>query len=119
MTSRIPKLILVAALAASLPAAAAADDRCDHRAGPGGPAAAPYAYPADPGPRRWREGEWRDRQLHRIDAELRALDAERAELHARWAGRPGRLRRYDRWYAERRAELEHRRAELLGRLAWR
>jgi hypothetical protein len=118
MTSRIPKLILVAALAAALPAAAAADG-CDRDVGWGGPAGAPYARPADPGPRRWRELEWRDRQLHRIDAELGALDAGRAEFHARWAGRPGRLRRYDRWYAERRAELEHRRAELLERFAWR
>ncbi|HET8541984.1 MAG TPA: hypothetical protein VFL83_19060 [Anaeromyxobacter sp.] len=114
MTSRLSKLVLAAALAAALPVAAAADGGCDHDRG------APPYYRAEAGPRRWREAEWRERRLERIRAELRALDADRAEFHARNAWNPRRLRRYDRWYAERRAELVHRYAELEQQhVAWR
>ncbi len=117
MTPRISKLILAAVLAASLPAAARASDGCDH---PRGQHASPVPHRPEHGARRWSEAQWRERQLQRVRAELRALEAERAEFHARYAGRPGKLRRYDRVYAERRTELERRRAELQHRYyAWR
>jgi hypothetical protein len=112
MTSRISKLVLAAAIAASLPAAAAARD-CDHDHG----RRAHAAHRAEP-PRGWREAERREQLLHRIRAELHALDAERAEFHARNAWNPRRLRRYDRAWAERRAELERRHLQL-QRVAWR
>ncbi len=51
-------------------------------------------------------------------AQLRALDAERDRFYAENAWRPGRLRRYERWYAVRRGELE-RRLEELQPVAWR
>jgi hypothetical protein len=119
MTSRVPKLVLAAVLAASLPAAAAARDCApapDHasRAGAGW---APYR----PGPvpaQRWREASWRETELRRVRAELAALDRERAEYHARHAWQPRKLHRYDREYAERRAELERRSLEL-QQVAWR
>jgi hypothetical protein len=103
MTSRIPKLILAAAVAATLPAAAAADD-C-HRERPAAWAAP--ARPPTPPPHRWREAA-RERELQQVRAELRALDLERAEFHARHARQPRKLRRYDASWAERRAEVERR-----------
>jgi hypothetical protein len=116
MTSRVSKLVLAAVLAATLPAAAAARDHHDEEPwrdrGPAyhepGPAPAP----------RWREASWRDAELRRVSAELRTLDRERAEYHALHARHPGKLRRYDRSYAERRAQLEER-WHALQRVAWR
>lgn len=120
MTPRISKLILAAVLASSLPVAASADD-CDHdRRGP--PAA--YPAPAHPGPTpawrdgSWRQASWRDRELREVRAELRALDQERAVFHARHAGHPGKVRKFERSYAERRAQLERRWYELQA-VAWR
>jgi hypothetical protein len=112
MSPLVSKLILAAAVAVSLPAAARADG-CDHDRGSAWHDPRPGA-----GPRHWRDAEWRERRLQRIRAELHALDRERAEFHARNAWRPGRLRRYDRAWAEQRAELERRYAEL-QRVAWR
>jgi aminoglycoside phosphotransferase (APT) family kinase protein len=141
MTSRVSKLALVAVLAGSVPALAAANDRgCDgdHDGRPvpvvvtapvytpPPPAYAPPGrYPAPPPA--WREGfrdrrghelGWRERELAAIRADLARLDAERADFRAHNAWRPGKLRRYDRWYFERRAELERREHEL-ARFAWR
>jgi hypothetical protein len=113
MTSRVSKLVLTAVLAASLPAAAAASD-CDHldrRTHGSGPALHRPA-PA-PAPR------WRDAELQRVRAELRALERERAQFHAKHARHPGKLRKYDRAYAERRAELERRWQALRPMVAWR
>ena len=107
------KLLLAAALAASLPAAAAARD-CDH----GVPApeawAPPAAYPVRPPPPayRWREARWREREVLALRAELRALDAERARFYALPGVRRGQARRFERYYAERRAELERRWSDL-------
>lgn len=144
MTSRISKLVLAAALAASFPALAAAhdDDRdCDHDRDDRpvvvtAPVYAPppaAAYPAPPaygdGWREdgwrggfwrgggWRAG-WRERALSAIHADLAALDAQRAEFYEHNGWRPGLVRRYDRWYFARRAELERRELELEG-VAWR
>jgi hypothetical protein len=137
MTSRISKLAVAAVLAGSIPALAAACDRDDHdRDGrpvvvapvytPMPPAYAPPAQlPAPPPAYRegWRERRghelgWRERELSSVRADLAALEAQRAEFHEHNAWRPGKLRRYDRWYFERRAELERREHEL-ERIAWR
>lgn len=117
MTSRVSKLVLAAAIAASLPAAASARD-CDH-----GPTGAPVTVPAPahpdrPPPYRAHARSWRERELAQVRAELRALDQERAAFHARFAHNPRKLRRYDRSYLERRAALEHRWQELQV-VAWR
>lgn len=127
MTSRLSKLVLAAALAGAIPAAASAHDRDrdgDRDRPPVAVAPAPW-YPAPPPVREgWRperrdpERAWRARELASVRGELRALDAERAEFHARHAWRPGQLRRYDRDYLARRAALE-RRLRALELVAWR
>lgn len=135
MTSRVSKLVLAAVVAGSIPAlASASGSDYDHdrdgrpvvvapvHAPP--PAWAPPAqHPAPPAWQAWRdrrghEAGWRSRELASVHAELRALDAQRAEFHARNGWRPGQLRRFDRWYFERRAQLERREREL-ERVAWR
>lgn len=129
MTSRASKLVLAAVLASSLPAAAAARD-CDHDGDRPPAYAAPPAYPAPPAPApdRWddagwrdgssRHGWWRERELMQVRAALLALDEQRAEYHARFAWHPRKLRKFERWYAVRRAELERRWYELQY-VAWR
>jgi hypothetical protein len=129
MTSRISKLAVAAVLAASVPAAALAHDCDGDHDGARPPVAwapaAPQpvyapapAYPiAAPSPY-WREGGWRERRIHELRAELRALDARRADEYARLGANPWRLHRFDRWYAFRRAELERRLSEL-AYVAWR
>ncbi len=115
MTSRISKLVFAALLAATFPAAAAA---CDHDGDRRAEAA--WRDPWRPGPepaRRWREG-WRERELFRVRAELQALEAERADFHARFAWNLHKLRRYDRVYLERRTALQRRWSELQP-VAWR
>lgn len=116
MTTRLPKLVLAAVLAGALPAAASAGD-CDHDPGRAGEYR-PVPWQPAPPPPAWRMG-WRERELAAIRAELRALDVARADFHARFAGRPGKLRRYDRDFLERRAELERRYHALQARYAWR
>jgi hypothetical protein len=110
---RASKLLLAAALAASIPAAAAARE-CDH----GTPAPEAWAPPATwpvrppPQPSQWREARWRERELLTLRAEFRALDAERARFYAQPGVRRGQARRFERYYAERRAELERRWSDL-------
>jgi hypothetical protein len=134
MTTRLSKLVLAAVLASSVPAAASSGERDHDRAGcppgvrppvahPVAPPPAPYAaYPAPPAPRpaprAWPDARWRERELLEVRAELRALDAERARFHAEYGHRPGKVRRFERWYAARRAELERRWHELQW-VAWR
>jgi hypothetical protein len=108
MTSRIvSKLALAAVLASSVPAIAAAHDD-------GRPVVAERRE--ELATRRWRE-ERRDRELAAARADLRRLEAERAE-YLRHPHRRGELRRYESRYSERRAALE-RRCHELDRVAWR
>jgi hypothetical protein len=106
---RASKLLFAAALAVSLPAAAAARD-CDH----GVPApeawAPPAAYPGRPAPApyAWREARWHERERIALRAEFRALDDERARFYAQPGVRRGQARRFERYYAARRADLERR-----------
>jgi hypothetical protein len=122
MTSRIvSKIALAAVLAGSVPAVAAAhegDRDRDGRPVVVAPAPAPVAIERrdEWQARRWRE-ERRERELATARAELRRLEAERAAFYAR-PHRPGELRRYDRDYLARHAELE-RRCHELERVAWR
>ena len=128
MTSRLSKLVAAAVLAGSLPAAALAHDGEHDRDRDARPVVvAPAPRYLAPAPREeWRvqlrehrrDGLWRERELASCRAELGALDAARADFHARNSWRPGRLRRYDRGYYEQRAELERRMSEL-QRFAWR
>jgi hypothetical protein len=131
MTNRAQKLFLAAVLLSSVPLAASARD-CDHEADrpaaatyPAYPAtypAPPAAYPAypepRPAPRQWREHRWRERELAEVNAQLRALDAERDRFYAENGWRPGRARRFERYYGARRAELERRWYDLQT-VAWR
>ena len=114
MTSRISKVVFAAVLAAALPAAAVA---CDHDGDRRAEAAWRDPRPGPEPARRWREG-WRERELSRVRAELQALEAERADFHARFAWNLHRLRRYDRVYLERRTALQRRWSELQP-VAWR
>jgi aminoglycoside phosphotransferase (APT) family kinase protein len=135
MTSRISKLVVAAVLSGTLPALAAANDPgrpYDHdRDGRPGAVMPPPVYtppvvqpPAPPeyrGEWRARHGHqlsWRERELAQVRADLARLDAERADFRAHYAYRPGQLRRFDRRYFERRAQLERREREL-ERVAWR
>ncbi|HSN90256.1 MAG TPA: hypothetical protein VLS93_03415 [Anaeromyxobacteraceae bacterium] len=132
------KLAIVAALAAALPLAARADwrdqdGRFDDRAPPqsyGTPAPghdhhSQCGHPVPgygpgygrdlgwgPGTVSLRRHDWRARELAQIRAEMAALDAQRARFHERFAGRPGKLRKFDRWYFAERTALERRYAEL-------
>jgi hypothetical protein len=115
MTSAVPKLVLAAALAVALPAVAKASPY-DHRSEQARPAPA-RAVPA-PMPVSWRHESFRQRELATLRLEFRALDREREIFHARFAGRPGKLRKYDRGYLARRTELE-RRWDELQYVAWR
>jgi hypothetical protein len=112
-------LAFAAALAAALPLAARADRRDDDHDGRRGLPPPAHGMPAPdhghgPGQGPYRRHDWRSRELARIRAEMAALDARRAWFHQRWAGRPGKLRQFDRWYFVERAALERR----WGQLAW-
>jgi hypothetical protein len=79
---------------------------------------------------RWRDPRWSDRdgpfrhdarrrvELRQLREELLALDAERDRFYASGWHRPREVRRFERWYTFRRAELE-RRWDALQAYAWR
>jgi hypothetical protein len=122
MTSFVRKLALAAVLVAALPAAARARPCEDERR----PVA--VAYPAPP-PSTWREGEregwrdhgraeWRERERQELRGEFRALEDQRTDFYARWGWNGRKVARFERWYGERRAELQ-RRWDALEQYAWR
>lgn len=131
MKRLVPKLAAAAVLAASLPALAVARD-CEHEyehdhdrwpvpawSPPQAPAARPAPYAPRHGDHGWREASWRQREIARLRAEFRELDLRRAEFYARGPRGRGQVRRFERWYAERRAALEVRWDELhRGSYAW-
>lgn len=118
MTNVARKLALAAALTAAVPAAAHAKP-CDrdlpvvvH------PAPAPAPLPAPAG---WHEDRWDDRGPRHADGwrareraalrgEYARLETSRDRFYARWNGHPppGKARRFERWYAHERAELDRR-----------
>ncbi|MBI5069416.1 MAG: hypothetical protein HZB56_14370 [Deltaproteobacteria bacterium] len=63
-------------------------------------------------------------QMRSLRAEYRRLEMERERFYAGWRGNPGAQRRFERWYASRRAQLDRRyawlseRGERHGRYAW-
>ncbi|GAO04524.1 hypothetical protein [Anaeromyxobacter sp. PSR-1] len=124
------KLALAAALTAAVPAAAHAKP-CDHDAPVVAyPAPAPVPAPL-PAPAGWRDDRWDDRGPRRhegwrareraaLRAEYARLDAARDQFYARWNGYPppGKARKFERWYAHERGELD-RRWDALEGYAWR
>jgi len=126
MTRLASKLALAAVLAAALPAAAGArpcdDPRRDDPRYPEQALPAPYYPPAAPPPMPagWGRNGWRerDRALREIDRELYVLEARRAAFYQRRGWHERKVRRFERWYASERAELERRRDEL-QHYAWR
>lgn len=127
MTTLFSKLSLAAALFALVPAAALAHD-CDEDRGttvavypapPPAPAYDPgyapgpaYQYDAAPdyGPGYRHDGwRWRATQERaRLRAEYARLDQIRDDFYARPGMRRGQARRFEYWYATRRAELDRR-----------
>lgn len=120
MTTLVSKLALAAALTALLPAAALADG-CDHDRGAAVavypapppvyvPAPAPaYRYEPGPvyGPAHRHDGwRWRAEERARLRAEYARLDRIRDDFYARPGVRRGQARRFEAWYADRRAELD-------------
>jgi hypothetical protein len=117
MTIPLSKLALAAALAAAVPAAALADG-CDHDRRPVAvvtvpvPAPAPYGYDRgyeyDRGydQRGRRHAGWREQERARLRLEYARLDQAREDFYARPGLRRGQARRFERWYAEQRSELD-------------
>ncbi len=130
MTKTLSRLAVAAVLLSSVPFAARADgwrdgprpDGWSAPAAPAYPAPPPGAYPAYPDrprdDREWREHRWREHERAEVGAQLRALDAQRERFYAENGWNPWRARRFERWYAARRAELE-RRWSALQPVAWR
>ncbi|HET9595941.1 MAG TPA: hypothetical protein VFP65_10190 [Anaeromyxobacteraceae bacterium] len=75
---------------------------------PAYPAARPAPAYAPVRPVYWNRGA----QVRELRAEYRRLDDARANFYATWHGNPVRRDRFEAWYAGRRAELDHRWAEL-------
>jgi hypothetical protein len=102
MKTTIPKLFLAAALVASIPfpgRASACDD--DHRA----PVPATYRDHDGQGDRSGRPESWRERERARLRVELASLDRQRDAFRSRWRN-PGKVHRFERWYAAQRADLQ-------------
>jgi hypothetical protein len=125
MNAILRSLVPAAAAAAALLAAPAA--RADHdvrRYPPPVLAPAPVYAPAPapayaPPPEiAYRPEEVRARvEWVQLQREYRSLERARDRFYASWRGNPWRQRRFETWYASRRAELDHRR-EWLTRREW-
>jgi hypothetical protein len=101
------KLALAAALAAAVPTLGSASPCNDaHHAAP------VVTYPQHES-RGIRHDGWREREQLRF--ERARLEEQRNEFYARWGRSPGKVRKFERWYAGERAELERRREELNAR----
>ena len=116
---RASKLAVAALALAALPAAALAGD-CDHDVRRPVSWAQPAPRHAPPAPVRAavHDARWRERELAQLRAEFRALDDERARFLARHGRHPGKVRKFEREHAFRRAELE-RRWDALQAVAYR
>lgn len=132
MNASLRSLAAAASAAAALLAAPAA--RADHYRYPAPPpdytqpmAAPAYPQPAVPpaylpalpprpvvAPAYDLRFAWRE-----LRAELGRLELARERFYASWRGNPWRQRRFEGWYASRRAELERRREMLAMRSGWR
>ena len=118
--SRLARTLAAASLVVTAVAAAPAraDRGCDHDRAPRAVVVVethgPRAYPPPPPPAR----EWR-RARHELRDDFRDLERARDRFYATWNGRPGPQRRFERWYASRRAELEARRDRLALHGEWR
>lgn len=94
------------ATAAFAAAPAVADGRREHRHDEPCHTASPVvvyrpAPPAPPPP----PVRWERRELRREYAEL---ERARDRFYATWRGNPGKARKFERWYAVRRTELDRR-----------
>jgi hypothetical protein len=104
--NRASKLAVAAAIAASIPLAASAGDVV-HRPVPAPAPVASTARIARP-VRPPTPPTWHALELAKLRAEFRALDAERTRFYAQPGVRRGQARKFEEYYAARRAELERR-----------
>jgi len=72
------------------------------------PAPAPVYRPAPP----WRTARWGGGRMQTLREEYRRLELSRERFYASWNGNPVRRDRFEARYADRRAELDGRFAEL-------
>lgn len=91
---------------------ARADHDCDRHGFPG-PAAydpAPVYEPVPAPP--YRHAGWRAHERQELRREYRRLEFARARFYAGWDRNPWSRSRFERWYGDRRAELDLRWGEL-------
>ncbi len=111
MTNLVSKLALAAALTAAVPAAALASDCAHDRRGPVAVYPVPAPAPAFQVRADLRYGgrhhvSWREQERARLRHEYARLDDARADFYARPGVRRGQVRRFERWYAAERSELD-------------
>jgi hypothetical protein len=56
--------------------------------------------------------DWREERRDEVRRDYRELDRARERFYATWNGSPGKQRKFERWYHERRAELDARMARI-------
>lgn len=123
MKKIVSKLALAAALAAAVPAAARAEPCDDHDRRAPAPAVYVPAQTVYTPAGQWRGHDrprhdgWRAQEQARLRIEFARLDEARDRFYA-VHHRRGEVRRFERWYGERRAELERRWSEV-SYYAWR
>jgi hypothetical protein len=115
--TRLVRTVAAAALALTALAAAparACDDHREHRH-----ATPPAAYVPPPvrAPVPVRIS-WREAALRDLRRDYRELEHKRGRFYATWNGSPGKQRKFERWYAQERWELDRRSARL-NAIAWR
>jgi len=123
MNAAIRSLALAAATLSAAPALAGEHRRAPPPppiyAAPVSPALPPpYVVPVAPAPPVFSPVEWAPRwhgPMQELRAEYRRLEEARQDFYAGWRGHPGHQRRFERWYAWRRAELDRRYEYLAAR----